>query len=77
MPQLDSLRLDGPAGRASASWKRGRSCSGAPTTTSAWGQHPKVIGALVESATSMGAGGARNIFGANHPLVELEQEIAS
>ena len=34
---------------------------------------------MVESATRMGAGagGARNIFGANHPLVELEQEIAS
>src|ERR1700690_2676776 len=42
------------------------------------GQHPKVIGAMVETATRMGtgAGGPRNIAGNNHPLVELEQELA-
>lgn len=42
------------------------------------GQHPKVIGAMVEAATRMGtgAGGTRNIAGTNHPLVELESEIA-
>ena len=42
------------------------------------GQHPKVIGAMVETATRMGtgAGGTRNIAGTNHPLVALEQEIA-
>jgi 5-aminolevulinate synthase len=42
------------------------------------GQHPKVIGAMVETATRMGtgAGGTRNIAGNNHPLVALEHELA-
>ena len=42
------------------------------------GQHPRVIGAMVETATRMGtgAGGTRNIAGNNHPLVELERELA-
>ena len=42
------------------------------------GQHPNVIDAMVETATRMGtgAGGTRNISGMNHPLVELEPELA-
>ena len=42
------------------------------------GQNPKVIGAMVETArrTGTGAGGTRNIAGNNHPLLELERELA-
>ncbi len=42
------------------------------------GQHDDVIAALCEAAGKMGsgAGGTRNISGTNHPLVELEHELA-
>ncbi|HWV95598.1 MAG TPA: 5-aminolevulinate synthase [Xanthobacteraceae bacterium] len=42
------------------------------------GQHPKVVGAMVETATRVGtgAGGTRNIAGNHHPLVQLERELA-
>jgi 5-aminolevulinate synthase len=41
-------------------------------------QHPKVVGAMTETAARMGtgAGGTRNIAGNNHPLIELERELA-
>lgn len=42
------------------------------------GQHPKVVGAMVETATraGTGAGGTRNIAGNNHSLIQLENELA-
>lgn len=42
------------------------------------GQHPEVIKAISEAASSMGAGagGTRNIGGNNHAVVELESELA-
>src|SRR5260370_3844297 len=42
------------------------------------GQQRKVVGAMVAAGTRLGAGGGgtRNIAGTNHPLVELERELA-
>jgi len=42
------------------------------------GQHPDVVAAQQQAAGRMGtgAGGTRNISGTNHPLVELEHELA-
>lgn len=42
------------------------------------GQHAEVIAAMQQAAGHMGsgAGGTRNISGTNHPLVELEAELA-
>ncbi len=42
------------------------------------GQHPKVVGAMVETATRVGtgAGGTRNIAGTHHAMTRLENELA-
>jgi 5-aminolevulinate synthase len=44
----------------------------------AMGLHPLVVDALCETAArvGVGAGGTRNISGTNHPIVQLESELA-
>jgi len=66
-----------------AKWRRP---NGAVSEITVWcsndylgmGQHPDVVGAMVETAQrcGVGAGGTRNIAGNNSPLVDLERELA-
>jgi 5-aminolevulinate synthase len=64
---LQRLSRHGPASEAKVIW-----CSNA---ISAWGSTPR--SAFQNTAgMGVGAGGTRNISGTNHPLVELELELA-
>ncbi|ACK50136.1 5-aminolevulinic acid synthase [Methylocella silvestris BL2] len=67
-----------------AVWRRGE--GGPEVNVTVWcsndylcmGRHPKVIAAMQDAAQAhgVGAGGTRNISGNNHPIVELEAELA-
>jgi 5-aminolevulinate synthase len=69
-----------------ALWRRGEESPQSAVDVVVWcsndylcmGRHPEVIEAMTRAAAAhgVGSGGTRNIAGNNHPLVELEAELA-
>ncbi len=69
-----------------AVWRQDPGCGKPPVDVMVWcsndylcmGRHPEVIEAMRRAATAhgVGSGGTRNISGNNHPIVELEAELA-
>ncbi|EAU42349.1 5-aminolevulinate synthase [Fulvimarina pelagi HTCC2506] len=79
--------LERIAGRfPQAIWRPGSEHGGEAREITVWcsndylgmGQHETVVTAMKNTVSAMGsgAGGTRNISGTNHPLVELERELA-